>query len=110
MAFPLPTPMAQGGLDRVDALRRDDAELERLRDDPATRLVAFWRGDPALELGPHGPQLALVPPARGFFRLDPHPIFLGLDQGAARFAVDLSAVDREIVETMWPTPPRFEDA
>ena len=109
MDFPVPVPLSGGALDRSDPLRRDAETLERLRDDPATRLVAFWRGKPAIAMGPDGPRLALTPPAKGFYRLDPHPIFLGRDGEAARFAVDLSAVDEEVAESLWPDPPRFID-
>lgn len=110
--FPGAVALSHDGLDRSDALRRDPEALAAMRDAPETRLVAFWKGKPAIEPTPAGPRLALIPPTRGAFRLDPHPVFLGRDRAqgsAARFAVDLSVVDQEIAESLWPVAPRFEE-
>jgi NAD+ diphosphatase len=85
---------AGGGHDRAAQLRGDEARLAALAADPAARALPLWRGK------------ALVSEAReegGFLRLAwlplDHPfvaehggdrVFLGLADGAARFAVDVS--------------------
>jgi NAD+ diphosphatase len=85
---------AGGGHDRAAPLRGDEARLAALAADPAARALPIWRGK------------ALVSETReegGFLRLAwlplDHPfvaehggdrVFLGLADGAARFAVDVS--------------------
>ena len=75
------------GLDRAAALRGDAARLASLRVDPAARVCVWWRGKPLLA----GDGLGLVAPD--------HPaladqaegmVFLGFDEGAPRFAADIS--------------------
>ncbi|MBI1219798.1 MAG: NAD(+) diphosphatase [Rhodobacteraceae bacterium] len=75
------------GLDRAAAFRGDAARLGELRADPAARACVWWRGKPLLA----GDALGFVAPD--------HPaladqgegmVFLGLDDGAPRFAADIS--------------------
>ena len=80
------------GLDRVAQLRSKPEELARLAATPDAALVLLWRGRPlmrnreALEPLPMDhPTLAAAGP----------PIFLGLDDGAPRFAADLSGWEPE---------------
>jgi NAD+ diphosphatase len=76
------------GLDRAAHLRSKPDELALMMVDPAARLTALWRGKPLLaEEG--GGWLATDHPILAE-ALEP-PIFLGLDEGAPRFAVDISA-------------------
>lgn len=114
----LNVPLTGGDLDRADALRRDQAAVDRLRADPACRLLAFHEGRPAISLaGEAG--LALAQPSEAFFAADPDPVFLGFTapggaQGAPRFAVDLTGMEEEQAlalwpQAQWPEPPKFID-
>ncbi len=78
---------AGAGIDRAGCLRGDEAALAERLAAPASRVLPVWRGKPLV--GPDG---------AGFLPVD-HPvlagargdlIFLGLTEGAARFARDLS--------------------
>lgn len=77
-----------GGLDRAAAWRVDAARMAALQADPDTGVLPFWRGKPLIA----GDRLGLVRP--GHPVLDaaaPDWLFLGVVDGAARFAADLSA-------------------
>jgi NAD+ diphosphatase len=78
---------AGSGIDRAASLRGDAAALAGHLAAPATKVLPVWRGKP------------LVCPTGAGFLAAGHPVlaaipgeavFLGLDQGAARFARDLS--------------------
>ncbi len=84
---------AQSSLDRAAHLREDDTALSRLRADPAARALPLWRGKPLVtqDAALHLAWLPLDAPV-----LDEAveaPIFLGLEDGAPRFAYDISAWD-----------------
>ena len=79
------------GLDRAAALRGQQEAQARLRDDPAARMLPLWRGKPLIA-GAGRDRAGWLPldhplPAP---IADP-PLFLGLVDGAPRFAVDVSA-------------------
>ncbi|MEM0948833.1 MAG: NAD(+) diphosphatase [Pseudomonadota bacterium] len=77
------------GLDRAAQLRGDRAALERLLGAHGTGVLPLWRGKPLLDgpdrapgwLDPKHPVVALGGPL----------VFLGLDDGIARFATDVSS-------------------
>ena len=77
-------------LDRAGEVRGDATALAALQADPAARAIVFWRGKPLIR--PERPAaLARLPmdhPALAEARGT--PILLGREDGAARFAVDLS--------------------
>jgi NAD+ diphosphatase len=77
-------------LDREEKRRRDAAWLrERLADD-ATRVLPVWKLSPLVRTG-EPPRLAWATPALLDGREDqPEPVFLGVADGIAHFAVDLS--------------------
>ncbi|MBK5927080.1 NAD(+) diphosphatase [Rhodobaculum claviforme] len=81
---------AQAGLDRGAHLRGDDAAVARLLSDPAARVLPMWRGKPLIagdgrdRPGWLATGHAVAAPSR-----EP-PLFLGLADGAPRFAVDVS--------------------
>ncbi len=85
---------AGGELDRAPRLRADAAWLAARRDDPRSRYVAVWRGQ-CLVRGDDPPRAALLPPeALADLAPGSAPVaLLGVIDGAARFAVDLSADD-----------------
>jgi NAD+ diphosphatase len=82
---------AGGTLDRRSDLRLDDDWLAARRSDPASRVIALWNGQPLMLEQGGGLELALLEPdmALTLAGSDEHIVFLGLDEGAAVFAVDL---------------------
>lgn len=81
-----PNPYSGGTLDRAAHLRDDPEFLARALADPASRVTYFWRGRHLLT--------AQNMPAAHFLPLnggEPPALFLGLHEGAALFAHDLSA-------------------
>jgi len=87
-----------GTLDRADRLRKDESALAELRHAPSTRLLPVWRGTvlvtPAETTGassPGGPRLASL--ARDVALPEGDPVFLGLVDGVAHFAVPVGALD-----------------
>ncbi|MDJ0826481.1 MAG: NAD(+) diphosphatase [Rhodobacter sp.] len=76
------------GLDRAAERRGKSAEIARLLADPGTRALALWRGKPLMAKDSAGwlpiGHVVLAEAAEA-------PVFLGLDDGAARFAYDVSA-------------------
>ena len=82
---------AGAGLDRASALRGDAAALAALEATPEARTLALWRGRPLFEAVAAGEErLAWLPTDHGVFADAPGaPIFLGLVDGAPRFARDL---------------------
>lgn len=84
------------GLDRAGPLRSDAAAQARMLADATAGVLPVWRGKPLIAgdeilsggwLPPSHPALLPAP--------DVPPVFLGLDEGRPRFAVDLSAWDPE---------------
>ena len=82
------------GLDRAGPSRGDPGGMARLLTDPAAGTLALWRGKPLLAADPALAWLAVDHPV---LRLAAPPVFLGLDDGAPRFAADVSAWEPETV-------------
>ncbi|MHA3978027.1 NAD(+) diphosphatase [Halovulum sp. GXIMD14794] len=79
---------AGGRIDRAAHLR---GNAETLLDDPRTRSMVLWRGKVLFE-GEEAPRLAWLPPDAPILGdAAESPIFLGLEDGAPRFAHDISA-------------------
>ncbi|MEL6977729.1 MAG: NAD(+) diphosphatase [Pseudomonadota bacterium] len=105
-------PLAGGGLDRADALRKDEQGLRALAAAPETRLAAFWKGKPAIRVDATGVRLALIAPSEALAQHEPDPIFLGFEgqaesEGAARqarFAIDLSALEEDAAKDALAAP------
>lgn len=76
------------GLDRAAGLRGDPARLAELLD--SGRVLPVWRGKP-LMAGERWASAGWVPADHPVLGLGGPPIFLGLDEGVARFAQDISA-------------------
>jgi NAD+ diphosphatase len=72
------------GLDRKAHLRRDAAGLAAALD--AGSVLPLWRGKPLLADG----RPAWVPAGHPVLALAGPPVFLGIDEGTARFAADIS--------------------
>ena len=73
------------GLDRAAGLRKDAAELERLL--RGGSVLPVWRGKPLME---GGAGLGWVGADSPVLAGGAAPVFLGLDDGVARFACDIS--------------------
>ncbi|MDV7144621.1 NAD(+) diphosphatase [Tropicimonas sp. TH_r6] len=105
-----------GALDRSAQLREDADLLARMRSDPGTRILPFWRGKPqirgegALALAPVASQDTVLEAATE------EAIFLGLSEGRPWFAADISAWEPENLETdaldtfLDPSEQRFPGA
>ena len=74
------------GLDRAAHLRGEAADLHK---DPAARVLPLWRGKPAMIAGAGGAESGAWCPPDLPALAGAAPLFLGLDDGAPRFAVDL---------------------
>ena len=81
-----------GGVDRAAALRGDAARQQVLLRDPRARVLPMWRGKPLIA-GAAGDALGLVPAGHPVLAeaAGVAPLFLGLVDGAAVFAADVSA-------------------
>lgn len=78
--------------DRAAHMRGDSESLVRMANDPGARAVLLWRGKPALFWGDDDGQehLALVQMTHPALREGGLQMFLGLEDAAPRFAVDLA--------------------
>ena len=79
-----------GALDRADRLRKDEVALAELRHAPETRLLPVWRGT-VLVARDGGPRLASL--AHDVALPDGDPVFLGLVDDVAHFAVPVGGLD-----------------
>lgn len=82
-----PCVFAAAPLDRASELRTNPEWLAARLADPASVLIPIWRGDP-LTRGKQGGFLSAS--ARGEFPRSAPVVFLGLLDGAAHFAIDVS--------------------
>jgi len=79
------------GFDRAGQIRQDIAQLEALLGMPDTCVLPVWRGKPLI-CGETSDQLHFLPPDHPVFDAAREaPVFLGLDQGKAFFARDISS-------------------
>lgn len=78
------------GLDRAAEIRDDPTAIETAQADAATRAIVFWRGKPLIT-GTDPTTLVMLPMDHPISELAVEPpIFLGREDGAARFAIDIS--------------------
>ncbi len=90
-----PNVFSGGTLDRASTLRRDEERLALLLRDKASRLFPVWRAhnlvkDDTIVGVPHAEVEALLDDGEP-------PIFLGLQNGEARFACDVSRHELELI-------------
>lgn len=107
----MPDPIAFSGspLDRAAIERRDPAWLAGRLADPATRYLPLYELNPLVKSDePRGLAWAR---SELFEELDPKPesMLLGVDDGVAHFAVDLSAVDEPLATLGLEGIAAFED-
>ena len=86
-------------LERSAELRSQPEHISALWIAPESRVVPLWRGRPLIA-GLARDQLAMLPTDHALLAAisAPPPVFLGTEQGAARFAVDLSGWDPDTVD------------
>ena len=86
-------------LQRSAELRNQPEQIAALWQSPGSRVVPMWRGRPLIA-GDARDQLALLPTGHALLAAIPvpPPVFLGMEDGAARFAVDLSGWDPDIAD------------
>ena len=88
--------------DRADALRRDRQWLEAAVSNPSSRYLAFSKLN-VLLAGADAVELVWLSTAQvAALDVAPAPIFLGLNDGAAHFAVDISAIEDPLARLQQP--------
>ncbi len=95
-------------LDRVEAKRRDEAWLAAQRASEDARFLPVWRLEPLVKTAePRG--LAWARPVLFEDMEPPEPVLLGLADGVAHFAVDVSALEQPVVELGLEGAASFEN-
>ena len=89
---------AGGSIDRAAQLRGDAAAIARLAADPAAGVLALSRGRPLVS-GGAAPELAWLPADHRLFARAAPVIFLGLEDGAPRFAREIPDWPAAMAET-----------
>jgi NAD+ diphosphatase len=107
----MPDPIAFSGspLDRAATKRRDAAWVERQLADPAARFLPLWNLDPLVKLGD---ERSLAWARRELFDdigPAPLPLLLGIDEGVAHFAVDVSSLAEPLSSLGLEDVASFED-
>ncbi len=82
-------------LDRAGEVRSDPDALAALARDPAARAILFWRGKPLITPARPAGLVRLAMDHAVVQRSNTAPILLGREEGAARFAVDISEWEPE---------------
>jgi len=86
----MPSPVLFGdtNIDRAAHLRNDHAAQAVMRADPASKVMALWRGNVLVDESPNIAWLSFAEAEKANPRGD--PLFLGLQNGHARFAVEIA--------------------
>lgn len=103
-----PIAFAGNPLDRDERHRRDAARLATSLRDAATRILPVWKLAPLVHEGAET-RLAWATPAILEGHAGPEPVFLGVADGRAHFAVDLSAHADPLGEFGWAGAAGFPD-
>jgi NAD+ diphosphatase len=77
-------------LDRAGEIRADPEAVAAARQDPDAKAIVFWRGKPLLQLERPAALVRLPMDHTVLREAKEDPILLGREDGAARFAVDIS--------------------
>jgi NAD+ diphosphatase len=98
-------------LDRADAMRRDEARLSEAANRPDSRYLLLWNLNVLTLADPAGPALGWLNQS-DITRLDIDvpPVFLGLENGSAHFALDVSELGDPMHELNLGPPWQFDDA
>ncbi|MEL6277735.1 MAG: NAD(+) diphosphatase [Pseudomonadota bacterium] len=93
MTFPLHVPLTGSGLDRAAELRTQAKTLDKLLRAPQARLLAMAGGKFPIDLA-GAPRVDWSPVSEAILAAaTDKPVFLGRDDGAPRFAVELKPVE-----------------
>lgn len=97
-------------LDRADAQRRDPEWLQEAASDPSTRYLPLWQLNVLVETG-DGMRLRWL----GFsdierLEISAPPVLLGLADGIAHFAIDISEIADPVFELNLPDRISFEES
>ena len=91
-----PNPLATGSLNRMSHVRKDESWISERWGSNDSRVHVVWRGQVAV-IG--GASASVKPSAvSGFLSEDLAPVLLGLIDDTAHFTVDLSHLERHVVE------------
>jgi NAD+ diphosphatase len=103
-------PIAFSGntLDRDERHRRDAPYLAKALQEDSTRILPVWKLAPLVREGDER-RLAWATPAILDGHIGPEPVFLGVADGRAHFALDLSAVANPLVDFGWEGAAAFPD-
>lgn len=106
-----PHTFAGNPLDRAANMRREPAEIERLVALPDSRFLPLWNLRALVTAGGE-PRLAWQPLSdlEAFAGRDPDSVFLGLENGGARFAVGVLGEDDPAAEGAMTGRGSFEEA
>src|SRR5512145_687635 len=104
------SPIAFSGnpLDRDERHRRDAAYLAKALQDERTRILPLWKLAPLVREGEEK-RLAWATPAILDGHAGPEPVFLGVADGRAHFALDISSHAEPLVEFGWEGAAAFPD-
>lgn len=86
-------------LDRAGEIREDREALQAAYRDPQSRAVLFWRGKPLIQTERPAELVRLPLDHPVLATASPEHILLGREEGAYRFAYDLSAWEPEELDT-----------
>ena len=103
-------PIAFSGntLDRDDRHRKDATFLASALQEDKTRILPVWKLAPLVREGEER-RLAWATPAILDGHTGPEPVFLGVADGRAHFAVDISGVANPLVDFGWEGAATFPD-
>jgi len=105
-----PHVFAGNPLDRGDTYRRDQAWLNTQASHPQSRFLPLWQLNVLIQAEPETGLGWVSPPAIARLDLDVPPVFLGLRDGVAHFAIDVSQLGDPRHELNLEETWRFEDA
>jgi len=100
---------AGGGLDRAGPKRKDQGWVEHLLAHQDSRFVALWRGQNLMRKEADGAPRAAYLTRAELGALAREPVLLGLDNGRALFAVDLSREEAPLAAFAASAPVEFTD-
>jgi NAD+ diphosphatase len=105
-----PHVFAGNPLDRGDVQRRDEQWLEAQATNPLSRFLPLWQLNVLIRAEPETRLGWLSSAEIGRFELDTPPVFLGLLEGVAHFAIDISQLGDPQHELNLDQTWRFEEA
>jgi len=98
-------------LDRADTLRRDEDALAAAASDPQSRYLLLWNLNVLLVADAAAPMLGWLEQGDvAALGIDTPPVLLGLKDGRAHFALDVSSLGDPMHELNLSQPWQFDDA